>query len=135
VGFPGETEAQFERLLNFVKEGHFNYLGAFAYSQEEATPAAKREDQIPDDVKQSRLAALTNAYYGVAHTKARKRLGSVETVLLEKSESGEILGRTRWEAPEVDAILRLPQKAARQGRFVTVKLTGYDAYEFTAEPV
>ena len=119
--------------MNFVKEGHFNYLGAFAYSQEEATPAARRTDQIPDDVKQGRLAALTNAHYGVAHAKARKRLGSLVTAILEESEGGDILGRTRWEAPEIDAVVRLPQNASRHGRFVTVKLTGYDAYEFLAE--
>jgi len=134
VGFPGETDAQFERLLNFVREGHFDYLGAFAYSQEEGTPAAKLADQISDEVKQDRLSALTNAHYDVAHAKAQKRLGTVETILLDESEAGQVVGRTRWEAPEVDAIVRLPQKAARGGRFITATLTGYDAYEFTAEP-
>lgn len=149
VGFPGETDAQFDRLLEFVKEGHFDYLGAFAYSQEEGTLAARRTDPIPDDVKQNRLAALTNAYYDVADAKARPRIGQTETILLEESEGNDVLGRTRREAPEIDAVVRLPQKAARQsrpphdgrafaplcgGRFVTAKLTGYDAYEFTAEP-
>jgi len=134
VGFPGETDAQFERLLGFVKEGHFDYLGAFAYSQEEGTPAAHLADQIPEDVKQGRLAALTDAYYGVAHAKAQKRLGTVETVLLEESEADGILGRTRREAPEIDAVVRLPRQAARRGRFVTARLTGYDAHEFTAVP-
>jgi ribosomal protein S12 methylthiotransferase len=135
VGFPGETDAQFERLLNFVKEGHFDYLGAFAYSQEEGTPAAKRDDQISEKIKQDRLAAITNAHYDVAHAKAKKRLGTVQTILLEESEGGDILGRSRWEAPEIDAVIRLPQKAARAGRFITAKLTSYDAYEFLAEPV
>ena len=134
VGFPGETDAQFERLLNFVKEGHFDYLGAFAYSQEEGTPAAKREDQIPQKVKQDRLTAITNAHYDVAHAKAQKRLGTLQTILLEESEGGDILGRTRWEAPEIDAVVRLPKKAARAGRFITATLTAYDAYEFLAEP-
>ena len=134
VGFPGETDAQFKRLLNFVKEGHFDYLGAFAYSQEEGTPAGKRGDQVSEKIKQKRLHALTNAHYDVAHAKAQKRLGTLETIILEESESGELLGRTRWEAPEIDAVVRLPQKAARKGRFVTAKLTGYDAYEFIAEP-
>jgi ribosomal protein S12 methylthiotransferase len=135
VGFPGETDAQYERLLDFVKEGHFDYLGAFAYSKEEGTPAAKREDQIPDDIKQDRLSALTDAYYDVAHAKAQKRLGSAEIVLLEESEGQELLGRTRREAPEIDAVVRVPHKAARKGRFVTARLTAYDAYEFTARPI
>jgi ribosomal protein S12 methylthiotransferase len=145
VGFPGETAAQFKRLVNFIQEGHFDYLGAFAYSKEEGTPAAKRNDQISDKVKQDRLAILTNAYYDVAHAKAQRRLGTVETVLLEDTESDTVLGRTRREAPEIDAVVRLPQAAARRasladrrasrgGRFVSAKLTGYDAYEFSAIP-
>jgi ribosomal protein S12 methylthiotransferase len=135
VGHPGETEEQFTRLLDFVKEGHFDYLGAFAYSQEEGTPSARRADQIPEEVKKDRLSALTEAFYGVAQAKAQKRLGSLETVLLEESEGDAVFGRTSREAPDIDAVVRLPQNAARQGRFVTAKLTGYDAYEFTAVPI
>jgi ribosomal protein S12 methylthiotransferase len=135
VGFPGETDAEFERLLNFVKEGHIDYLGAFTYSQEEATPAAVRADQLPEDLKKDRLAALMDAYYSVAHQKALARLGTTETILLEESEDQDVLGRTRREAPEIDAVVRLPQAAARQGRFIKARLTGYDAYQFTAVPV
>jgi len=133
VGHPGETETQFKRLLNFIREGHFDYLGAFTYSKEAGTISAKRR-QIPERVKKDRLAALTDAYYGVAHAKAQKRLGTVETVLLEETEGDEVLGRTRREAPEIDAVIRLPRKASRKGRFVQVKLTGYDAYEYSALP-
>jgi ribosomal protein S12 methylthiotransferase len=134
VGFPGETAAQFKRLVDFVKEGHFDYLGAFAYSKEAGTPAAKRRDQIPDKVKQNRLAALTNAYYDVAHAKAQKRLGTIETILLEDTEGDTVVGRTRREAPEIDAIVRLPQSASRRGRFLSVKITAYESYEFAAVP-
>src|SRR5205807_4482120 len=151
-----ETSAQFKRLLDFVKEGHFDYLGAFAYSQEEGTPAAKRPDQISDKVKEGRKSELTNAYYDVAHAKAQKRIGTTETVILEETEEDTVLGRTRREAPEIDAVVRLPtgqaglpKSAARKGRpphnrrspdpmgvgrFIPARLTGYDAYEFTAVP-
>lgn len=135
VGFPGETDDQFDRLVGFIREGHFDYLGAFSYSKEEGTPAAKRDDQIPEEVKGERLAALTSAYYDVAYAKAQRRIGFAETILLEETEGTDVLGRTRREAPEIDAIVRLPQAAARSGRFVTAKLTGYDAYEFSAEPI
>jgi ribosomal protein S12 methylthiotransferase len=146
VGFPGETAAQFKRLVSFIREGHFDYLGAFAYSKEEGTPAAGRDDQITGKVKADRLATLTNAYYDVAHAKAQRRLGTVETILLEETEGDTVLGRTRREAPEIDAVVRLPQAAARRasladrrasrgGRFVSAKLTGYEAYEFSAVPV
>jgi ribosomal protein S12 methylthiotransferase len=134
VGFPGETPAQFKGLVNFVKEGHFDYLGAFAYSKEEGTPAAKRTDQLSDKTKEDRLAVLTNAYYDVAHAKAQKRIGTTETILLEETEGDTVLGRTRREAPEIDAIVRLPQSASRQGRFLHAKLTAYDSYEFAATP-
>jgi len=135
VGFPGETAAQFKRLVNFIEEGHFDYLGAFAYSKEEGTPAAARSDQVAEKVKQDRLASLTNSYYDVAHSKAQKRLGSVETILLEDTEGDTVVGRTRREAPEIDAIVRLPQAASRGGRFIRAKLTGYDAYEFSGVPI
>jgi ribosomal protein S12 methylthiotransferase len=134
VGFPGETDEQFERLLDFVKEGHFDYLGAFSYSQEEGTPAAVRADQIPDDVKRDRLAAITDAHFMVAQKKAEARLGQIEEILLEETEGETILGRTRREAPEIDAVVRMPRAAARQGRFVKGRLSAYDAYEFVAEP-
>ncbi len=134
VGYPGETASQFKHLVSFIKEGYFDYLGAFSYSKEEGTPAAKRADQISDKVKQDRLATLTNAYYDVAHAKAQKRIGTTETIILEDTEGDTVVGRTRREAPEIDAIVRLPKKAARQGRFISAKLTGYDSYEFSAEP-
>ncbi len=134
VGAPGETEKQFDRLIGFVKEGHFDYLGAFSYSKEEGTPAAKREDQLPEDEKQDRLKALTDAYYDVAYAKAQERVGQSETVLLEETEGDTVLGRTRKEAPEIDAVVRLPRSVVKKGRFVEAKITGYDAYEFTALP-
>jgi ribosomal protein S12 methylthiotransferase len=135
AGFPGETAAQFRRLVEFVKEGHFDYLGAFAYSREEGTVAGRMPGQISQKVKQERQTTLTDAYYDTAHTRAQKRIGKAEIILIEETEGNEVLGRTRREAPEIDAIVRLPQKAARRGRFVTAKLTGYDAFEYTAQPL
>jgi len=132
VGFPGETDAQFTRLVDFVKEGHFRYLGAFSYSQEEGTPAAKRTDQLSDEEKKARLTAVTDAYFDVAHRKGLERVGSTETILIEETEGDTVLGRTALEAPEIDAVVRLPRQAAREGRFITARLTGYDAYEFSA---
>lgn len=135
VGFPGETDQQFDSLARFVREGFFDYLGAFTYSQEDGTPAARMTDQIPEQIKKDRLAALTDAHFNVGYSKAQKRLGTLETVILEETEGNEVLGRTSREAPDIDAVLRLPRNATRKGRFITAKLTGYDAYEYTAEPV
>jgi ribosomal protein S12 methylthiotransferase len=134
VGFPGETDAEFDRLHAFVKEGYFDYLGAFAYSQEEGTPAGLMKDQLPEDVKKARQEAISEAYFDVAHAKAQKRLGGVETVVIESEEGSDVFARSRREAPEIDAIIRLPASAARQGRFVSARLTGYDSFEFAAVP-
>lgn len=135
VGFPGETELQFERLVSFVREGHFDYLGAFSYSKEEGTPAARRADEVPEQERKDRLEALTNAYYDSAYRKAESRIGQVETVLIDEQEGDEVIGRTRREAPEIDAVLRLPASAARQGRFIQARITAYDAHQFSAVPV
>ncbi|MCG3204448.1 MAG: Ribosomal protein S12 methylthiotransferase RimO [Elusimicrobia bacterium] len=135
VGYPGETDEQFTKLNDFVNEGHFNYMGAFTYSKEENTPAALKQNQIPEDIKQERLEALMSTQYNVAHFKAQKRLGSVETVIIEDEGEGSLWGRTPQEAPEIDAVVRLPHTAARKGRFIKAQLTHYDAYEYTAKPV
>ncbi len=134
VGFPGETDAEFERLNEFVKEGHFDYLGAFAYSQEEGTPAGLMTEQLPEDVKKARADAISETHFDNAHAKAQKRLGTVETVVIESEEGDEVIARSRREAPEIDAIIRLPAAAARKGRFVSARLTAYDSFEFTAVP-
>ena len=135
VGYPGETEAQFETLNSFVNEGHFDYLGAFPYSVEENTPAAIKTNQLPDDVKKERHDCLMATYAGIAYQKAQKRLGTTELVTIEDEEGDFVFGRTRKEAPEIDAVIQLPKSAARHGRFVKAKLTGYDAHEYTAEMI
>lgn len=133
VGFPGETEAEFQKLYDFVREGHFDYLGAFAYSQEESTPAALLADQLPDEVKNARLDAIKEAQYQASIEKAQKRIGSTVEILIDSEESDALIGRTAMEAPDVDAIIRLPKKAARRGKWVKARLISYDAYEYTAE--
>ena len=133
VGYPGETEENFAKLNSFVNEGHFNYMGAFTYSKEENTPAAMKSNQLPEDLMKERLEALMSTQFGVTHFKAQKRVGSIETVIIEDEEGESVLGRTSQEAPEIDAIIRLPKSAARGGRFIKTKITGYDAYEYSGE--
>lgn len=135
VGYPGETEKQFNRLHQFVKDGHFDYMGAFTYSQEESTPAALKENQLPEDIKTSRHAALIETQFQVTHKKAQKRIGTTETILIEEEEGEDLIGRSSREAPEIDAIFRLPKKAARYGRFIEATIDGYDSYEFSATPL
>lgn len=135
VGFPGETEEQFQELLDFLQEAEFDRLGAFAYSAEEDTPAARMPDQIPEEVKQERLDRLMTLQAGISLKRNQLRLGSVEKVLVtDVSEDGFILGRSQFEAPETDGeIVFTAKKQPRIGSFVNVKITKADTYDLMGE--
>jgi len=135
VGYPAETEKEFLKLVNFVKEGHFDYAGSFAYSKEAHTPAGKSQRQIPQKVKEERQKIIAEAQYEVSEEKAKRRLGSVEKVLFEEKEYGQIFGRTAREAPEIDAVVKIPAGKTPLHKFAPIKLTGYDAYEFRGQEI
>ena len=136
MGFPGETEEQFQELLDFVKEAEFDRLGAFAYSPEEGTPAARMKDQIPEEVKQDRLDRLMTLQKGISLRRNLARLGEVEKVLVtDVGDDGLCLGRSRLEAPETDGEIVFshggtPPKA---GSFVQVRLTHAEPYDLIGE--
>jgi ribosomal protein S12 methylthiotransferase len=132
AGYPGETEQQFKNLVNYIKEGHFNYVGSFTYSKEENTHAAANKKQLPQKLKEERQQILADAQFDVAAQKARRRLGKAETIILDGKEGDHLIGRTKMEAPEIDAIVRLPKKSVKNNTFVKVNLTGHDTYEFEA---
>jgi ribosomal protein S12 methylthiotransferase len=105
AGFPGETEAQFEDLLDFVNEGHFDYVGVFPYSREDGTKAAEMPGQIDEDEKLYRAQQLRNAADAVCSANISARIGSRVSVLVEGSEEdGQLFGRTMQQAPEVDGV-------------------------------
>lgn len=131
VGYPGETDKQFKKLESFIKEGHFDYAGAFVYSKEESTPAARKKNQVREKIKQERQTTFLAAQLGVAQKKAEERLGTTEIVLLDETEGDTIIGRTKKEAPEIDAIVRLPREAGNPGQTIKTKLTSWETYEFT----
>lgn len=136
VGFPGETEAQFQELLDFVKEERFDRMGAFAYSPEEDTPAASMPDQIPEEVKQDRLDRLMTLQAQISLENNQKRIGTVEKVLVTDAKNGFYLGRSEREAPDADgAIVFTAKEAPTVGEFVQVKLTGADTYDLKGERV
>ena len=136
VGFPGETEDQFEELLDFVREAQFDRLGAFAYSAEEDTPAARLPDQIPEEVKQERLDRLMTLQAGISLARNRARLGQVAKVLVTDTDGRTALGRSEREAPETDGEIRFTvKKPVRPGEFVNVRLTQADTYDLKGEMV
>ena len=136
VGFPGETEQQFETLLDFVKEARFDRLGAFTYSPEEGTPAAKMEGQLDDEVKQRRLDQLMMLQQSISMEINQERIGEVCEVLVDgfDDEEGRFFGRSLKEAPESDGCIWLDTaRDLTSGEYVQVKITGADAYDLEGE--
>ena len=135
VGFPGETEEQFQELLDFLREAEFDRLGAFAYSAEEDTPAARMPDQIPEEIKQERLDRLMTLQAEISLKRNLLRLGKTEKVLVtDVGEDGLILGRSQFEAPETDGEIVFTAKQAPEiGSFVNVKITQAETYDLMGE--
>ena len=136
VGFPGETEDQFEELMDFVREAEFDRLGAFAYSPEEDTPAAKMKDQIPEEIKEERLERLMALQQKISLRKNLDRIGSTEKVLVtDCNEKGLCLGRSMREAPETDGeiIFNAGSSLPEIGSFVNVRLTRAEPYDLYGE--
>ena len=132
VGFPGETEDQFRELLDFVAETEFDRLGAFAYSPEEGTPAAKMPDQVPEEVKQERLDRLMTLQQEISLKRNRARIGSVEQVLVTDTDGrGNVLGRSSREAPETDGEIYVSCGNVRPepGQFIPVRITEAEEYD------
>ena len=130
VGFPGETERQFETLLNFVKEARFDRLGAFTYSAEEGTAAAVMPDQIDETVKNQRLDQLMMLQQSIAMEVNQARIGTQCEVLVDGFEDGRFYGRSQLEAPESDGCIWLStERELVPGQYVQVCITGADAYD------
>ncbi len=124
VGFPGESERQFETLLRFVEEAQFDHLGAFKYSPEEGTPAFRLSNAVPEDLKEERLRILMGAQMKISLKKYQRRVGQKTEVLVEgtKGEMMNLRGRMNTQAPEIDGCVFLKGKA-RPGDFVEAKIT------------
>ena len=137
VGFPGETEEQFQELLDVLGEAEFDRLGAFAYSPEEDTPAARLPDQIPEEIKQERLDRLMTMQSAISLRRNQARVGTEEKVLVtDVAEDGFILGRSHREAPETDGEIVFTRKGKpvpEIGSFVNVKITQADTYDLMGE--
>ena len=126
VGFPGESEEQFEMLLDFVKEVRFDHLGVFKYSPEEGTPAARLAGAISEEVKVERLGLLMETQEKISSEKYRAMVGSRKVVLIEgpaADRKGFMRGRLQTQAPEIDGGVLLKGKAG-PGDWVEAEITG-----------
>ena len=130
VGFPGETEEDFDKLLDFVEETRFARLGVFAYSQEENTEAGEMENQIDEDIKQERLDAIMRRQLDISLEYNREKVGKELDVLVEeKDEDGSYIGRTQYDAPEIDnSVIFMSGRDLRPGEIVRVLVE--DAFDY-----
>ena len=135
-GFPGETEEDHEILMDFVDEMEFERLGVFAYSQEEDTPAAVFDDQVPEEVREQRRDEIMELQQEIAFEKSESMIGRVLDVMIEGKAADEdvYVGRTYMDAPGVDGFLFVnTRKELMTGDFVRVRVTGALEYDLIGE--
>ena len=135
VGFPGETEEDFKLLCDFTKEYKPARVGIFAYSKEEGTPSCKLKGQIPKSVKLKRVNALGKIYLDCVRQRNAALVGKTVEVLYEDMDydRGRFVGRTQYDAPDIDANVYFTGDFADVGNFYNVKITGFDGYDLIGE--
>lgn len=134
VGFPGETDEQFENLCEFVKDMKFDKMGCFTFSPEEDTPAFDMKNQIDEDVKKRRQEVLMNAQFFITEASNKGRVGNVYKVIVDSFADGKYTGRSYMDSPEIDSgIIFTSNKELNIGDFVDVKITDFDGYDLIGE--
>ena len=132
VGFPGEGEREFEELKEFVRWARFERMGAFAYSEEDGTYAARHfKDEIPDEVKQQRLSQLMAIQQEISAEVQAAKVGQTLKVIIDRKEGEYYVGRTEFDSPEVDPEVLIPSSAGtlRRGCFYQVTITDADDFD------
>ena len=138
VGFPGETEEDFEELKEFVQKARFDRMGAFAYSEEEGTYAAETyEDSIPHEVKQARLDELMALQQEISAELSQAKIGQEFKVIIDRKEGEYYIGRTQFDSPEVDpeVLIKAEGKRLFSGRFYRVRITNADDFDLFGEVI
>ena len=135
VGHPGETEEDFEALVQFAKTMRFERMGAFAFSNEEGTYAAEHyQDDIPEEVKQQRLDKLMRIQEQIAGEISESRIGKTLRTIIDREEDDYYVGRTEWDSPEVDCeVLISKQTTLKTGAFYDIKITGSENFDLYGE--
>ena len=135
VGFPGETDAQFAELLEFVKWAQFDALGCFPFFPELGTPAADLPGQVPDEVKDRRVDELMGLQQQIIFDKMDLRIGDTLTVLVDEVHDDHAIGRYYGQAPHIDSVCIIENCTAHTGRFVNTTITGGDGYDFLVKQI
>ena len=137
VGYPGETQEDFETLRDWVQEMRFERLGCFTYSHEENTHAYKLEDGVPQEVKMERANAIMEIQSQISWELNQQKIGQEFSVIIDRKEGSYYVGRTEFDSPDVDneVLINAEQGYLRTGEFFTVKITGAEDFDLYAEVV
>lgn len=137
VGYPNETEAQFEELKQFVMDSRFDRLGCFTYSHEEDTHAYNLKDTVPQDVKERRVAEIMEIQAQISFELNQKKVGKVFTCIFDRKEGNDFIGRTEFDSPDVDneVIVDATKHYVPIGKFVSIKITEATDFDLYGEPI
>jgi ribosomal protein S12 methylthiotransferase len=138
VGFPGETQEDFEELVAFTKWARFERMGAFAYSEEDGTYSAEHyEDNVPEDVKQQRLDKLMRIQQHISEAVEAQKVGSILKVIIDRLEGDYYVGRTEFCSPEVDPEVLIPaqERVLMTGQFYNVRVTDSEEFDIYATTI
>ena len=137
VGYPGETEAHFQELKQWVKDMRFERLGCFTYSHEENTHAYNLEDNVPEEVKQQRANEIMELQSHISWELNQAKIGTVFKVVIDRKEGNYFVGRTEFDSPDVDneVLINAANTYLKTGEFATVKITAAEDFDLYAEVV
>ena len=137
VGFPGETDDDYNQLLELVESEKFSRLGVFTYSQEEGTVAAEMDNQIDEEIKQIRFDGVMRRQMLISSELNQEKIGKVFEVIVDgKDEDGSFLGRTRFDAPEIDnSVIFISKNELKSGDIVKVKINDAFDYDIIGEEI
>ena len=137
VGYPGETEEDFQTLKSWVEEMRFERLGCFTYSHEENTHAFKLEDDVPEDVKMDRANQIMEIQSQISWELNQEKIGKQFKVVIDRKEGVHYIGRTEYDSPDVDNEVLINAEAGylRTGTFANVKITAAEDFDLYGEVV
>ena len=136
VGFPGETDEQFENLCKFTEDVKFDKMGCFTFSPEEDTPAYDMQNQIDENVKVRRQEVLMNKQYSITEELNKLRIGRIYKVIIDTFDGEKYVGRSYMDSPEIDSgIIFTSDNSLNIGDFVNVKITDYNGYDLIGEAI
>jgi len=137
VGYPGETEADFETLKQWVQEMRFERLGCFTYSHEENTHAYNLEDDVPEEVKQERANSIMEIQSQISWELNQEKIGETFRCIIDRKEGNHFVGRTEFDSPDVDneVLIDATKHYVKIGDFVNIKITDASDYDLFGEPV